>query len=795
MTGDGIHDINACKNTYLCACLTVPATGSYVDEVKADNPVLWLRFEDEFPKDYSAADGNHWVGYGSAVSIVEEAGGIGKSAYFNGTAGSDIYGVAARNVPTPPPLVNSSYEVFDNNYAFAPGSITFEMWVKSPPDQPQMQPYGIFFQQIGAWTNEPNGPGLGDSNGTLRVLAGTGWWYTFVPTPLDQKWHQLVVTYDVNDANYGPIPNLFMQLYLDGNLAASFFDPNGWLGNELSHIMLGAENDIGYTYNQYAGYIDEFAIYPGVLSACRVAAHYKAWQPKNCADLQARGLGLPADMDKNCRIDFNDFAIFATDWRKCNDPCDPLCMPNWPPCCPPGIAAPEVISVDFKGNNATTVYGGTTHYYTGIDANVWRTYYPGLGWGVPVGSQRADQNSLAMYNEPCVPSTYAAQVWIGVDANGATYQTYGPCDVNLMDDGFRKTGGATNPGIRLFGKGAFGGTGGQADPNFDIYVYGGGDGNACNVTLTQSTLGGRGRSETNSVTGGFDGNFVQGKNYVIFHDVNIGDGDLGPNTPADGNGPNSVTISFDGAVNGLQLVKLKTPLECVKAALPSKNAENTLAGVDVNGTMWRGTGFDINAVAWDVSYDTNRRDSEITYFGPDIGVIDINLGLSTHDGIYPSVFYIDSAEYMKYDINVGVANKGNYAVYALVDTDNGACTALNVYIDDIPLGTLTCTGTSYHYFRYAPDSGLTSTPAYCNLFAGPHEFKWQSGAQEGYNLYRFVFVYTGDINMPDCNAVYKYGFNYAGDFTHDCHVDFNDLQILTDVWLTCYSPDPNDCLP
>jgi hypothetical protein len=145
---------------------------------------------------------------------------------------------------------------------------------------------------------------------------------------------------------------------------------------------------------------------------------------------------------------------------------------------------------------------------------------------------------------------------------------------------------------------------------------------------------------------------------------------------------------------------------------------------------------------------------------------------------------------MKYDINVGVANKGNYAVYALVDTANGACTALNVYIDDIPLGTLTCTNTSYHYFQATG----SPTPAYCNLFAGPHEFMWKdTSTTPGYNLYRFVFVYTSDINMPDCNAVYNWGKNYAGDYNHDCHVDFNDLQILTNDWLTCYSPDPNDC--
>jgi hypothetical protein len=328
------------------------ADGTYVGEVNADNPVLWLRFEDAQPKDYSAADGNHWVGYGGAASIVSKVGGIGNSVMLNwplpvpGSGYTGMYAVAATNNPNSPPDVNSSYEVFDHKYAFAPGSITFEMWIKSLLPMAQMVAqgssgidYGIFFQQLGAHTNESHGPGMSNCWDEIRIYAGgTGTapaLYTGVPSPFDQKWHQLVVIYDVNNVNW-PIPNLHVLLYGDGKLVSEHtrVAPDANLGTELSHIMLGAENDIGNTYNVLPIYIDEFAIYAGVLGADRVLAHYTAWQPKSCAEMQARGLGLLGDMDGNCKINFVDLAVFASQWRKCNDPSGncPGCTPN---SCPP----------------------------------------------------------------------------------------------------------------------------------------------------------------------------------------------------------------------------------------------------------------------------------------------------------------------------------------------------------------------------------------------------------------------------------------------------------------------------
>jgi hypothetical protein len=300
----------------------LPPAGAYVEEVNKDNPVLWLRFEDTQPKDYSAADGNHWVGYGAGLSIVNKVGGIGKSAYLDGSSYA-----AATNNPNSPPAVNDSYEIFDNNYAFAPNDITFEIWYKAGPQSD----YAYFFQQVGSSGTEPCAPAVGNCTGQIRIWGGgsPAPWYTNVNPKFDQQWHQLVVTYDEKYSNGDA--NMFVQLYLDGALQGTklFTGANAKLGPELSHIMVGARNDIGSVYNTFTGYVDEFAIYAGILDPNRVLIHYSAWQPHNCAELMNKEPALAGDIDNDCHVDFGDFAELALDWRRCNEPNKPGCSPNW----------------------------------------------------------------------------------------------------------------------------------------------------------------------------------------------------------------------------------------------------------------------------------------------------------------------------------------------------------------------------------------------------------------------------------------------------------------------------------
>ena len=318
--------------------------GPYASEVMADDPCVYLKFDNQMLADSSA---NHWwAGTGKMVQVKKTAGGMGLSLYedntsqnYSGDGHADAEAFTWNNWYS-----NSGHAVRgvapyggnNDNYAFvpAPGAISFEVWIKSvsnlTPDT-----YGMIFQQIGSYHREPNGPALGIYSDAgvskLRVAAGSQWFYPGTATPMDGQWHQLVVTYDPNDDGLGK--SMAVQLYLDGSLAgqSTITDSNGTarLQGELSEVMIGCEGDWGSPYNCWSGYVDEFAVYPGVLSADRVAAHYAAWQPKDCADVKARGMTLPGDLNGDCQVDFDDFAILASQWHLCDNP-GTGCPPNWP---------------------------------------------------------------------------------------------------------------------------------------------------------------------------------------------------------------------------------------------------------------------------------------------------------------------------------------------------------------------------------------------------------------------------------------------------------------------------------
>ncbi len=397
---------------------------------------------------------------------------------------------------------------------------------------------------------------------------------------------------------------------------------------------------------------------------------------------------------------------------------------NTPVCCRPPDTGAEVINIDLNGyndNNAPPA-GTVAAYDDGI--NQWNVYYG--GWGIAMGSPRSAD--LADYDEPCMPSTYAKQVWIG-DANQGSRGYEWGC--GLMDDGFIKDGNlppATgDPNIRLWGVDAYQG-------KFDIYVYGSSDGN---FTLDINDNANYHNIEKH-VSGGFDGNFVENKNYVIFRCIPI-------------YCPNYVTITYSGDLDALQLVSAKRPVAIyLDPNLPAKE--------------------------YDVAFETNARDGEGQHFGPDICPPDTFSS-------YGYVVYLDNGEYMKYDITMNDVNEGEYAIYAAVDVRDYDADFLEVSLDDIMLGTLSAP------FTPPPPVTLNETNrVYVNIFEGSHTFKWRLTDMAYFNLAYFVFERVGPINISDCNDIYMYGFNYEGDLDGDCHVDFNDLKVITDDWLDCYSP-------
>jgi len=49
--------------------------------------------------------------------------------------------------------------------------------------------------------------------------------------------------------------------------------------------------------------------------------------PLTCADVWERGLGLAADLNHDCYVNWQDFSVFAGQWLQCNNPEDENCTP------------------------------------------------------------------------------------------------------------------------------------------------------------------------------------------------------------------------------------------------------------------------------------------------------------------------------------------------------------------------------------------------------------------------------------------------------------------------------------
>jgi len=277
------------------------------------------------------------------------------------------------------------------------------------------------------------------------------------------------------------------------------------------------------------------------------------------------------------------------------------------------------------------------------------------------------------------------------------------------------------PNLAIFGDGGFQGI-------YDIYVYGNDAGSF--------KLGYYGIVTEKTVTGGVAaGTFVEGGNYVVFQDVDVND-------PYSG----SIYIAYTAKLNGLQFVKKKEPVSV-------------------------GNGTTIPAASWDVAGERNVQSDDPQGYG-----------LDTFGG---SVGFLESEEFMAYDITVDDANKGQYQIGLDVNTAGQyRLTKMNMYLDDRYLGDV-------NYLVVDPVAGKT-TVVTTNLFAGNHTVKWRfpPNTDWGFNIVDVNFVRVGDAVMNNCDDVSKYGLFYDADITTtdvsltpNCAVNIYDLDAMVSNWL------------
>jgi hypothetical protein len=142
----------------------------------------------------------------------------------------------------------------------------------------------------------------------------------------NDKWHWFAAV----------VRNEALYLYIDGVLQSNSgvtFDP----GTSATVSGYGTYIDM-----DMAGSVDDLAIYNNALTGTLNSSNtlvagglYFVWHgvaetgPTTCEQVWASGYGNSADLNKNCRVDFKDFAVFAQQWLLCNIPNVTGCVANW----------------------------------------------------------------------------------------------------------------------------------------------------------------------------------------------------------------------------------------------------------------------------------------------------------------------------------------------------------------------------------------------------------------------------------------------------------------------------------
>lgn len=123
------------------------------------------------------------------------------------------------------------------------------------------------------------------------------------------EWHFIAVTHDGTG----------ITLYLDGAQDGAKVAMNGLDSTAFAPLFIGkGPSEFGNRY--WKGDVDEIAIWNGALTLEELYYVYLngvPLPPPGCKDI---GVYFPADLNQDCYVNLEDFALIAGDWLKCNDP-------------------------------------------------------------------------------------------------------------------------------------------------------------------------------------------------------------------------------------------------------------------------------------------------------------------------------------------------------------------------------------------------------------------------------------------------------------------------------------------
>jgi hypothetical protein len=244
--------------------LGVRATNAaYPDVILADNPALYLRLE-ELPGATTAMDSSTNGLNGSYFFLLEPESpqlglpGIATNSILFRTSGGQSGDIVIPYSTTINPSTDGT-----NGAPFSA-----ECWLQ-PTTQPDdykvavasFGPYGTgIYANASGWNfYQSPGPASFWILNMKPVVFGQA---TTVPITLGQ-WYHLVATFDGTNAIF----------YING-VARGTYSASGYLANPSAEMHIGSGPNVGF--GPFDGGVDEVAVYPGVLTAAQVLAHYQS---------------------------------------------------------------------------------------------------------------------------------------------------------------------------------------------------------------------------------------------------------------------------------------------------------------------------------------------------------------------------------------------------------------------------------------------------------------------------------------------------------------------------------------
>ncbi len=238
---------------------------NYATEVAADNPIMWLRFDDyRYNNDRTATDitGNVDQATYQGDTVIVAAGIDGTAGLFNG------YISAVDLASQLGPMLNGV------------DAITFEAWVRNSYLQSGTSQQRIFATRIsGGLAGMDVGIGsYTDTTGYVRIAGRSSTADSYssanVNFNYEDQWSHLVCI-----MNYAQNQ---IETYINGQLAGSTamsFSSSTYTyagsPTQTDHVGLAPDGN-----NPYRGHLDEVAVYDYALSAARINAHYLNGNPQ-----------------------------------------------------------------------------------------------------------------------------------------------------------------------------------------------------------------------------------------------------------------------------------------------------------------------------------------------------------------------------------------------------------------------------------------------------------------------------------------------------------------------------------